>query len=101
MRAVPEITHHLVKCCGASPSQISGDLDQLADIGHSLRTVLMGHQDNVEICLSDDVLQDFGGCGGVSPFDPVLQKFLELRPTRAKARDYMRALQQGLKRKPE
>ena len=55
------------------------DFDQFADIGDTLRSVLLRHHDNVEICFANDVLENLGGGGGVAVFKPVCEKLVEER----------------------
>src|SRR5216117_3995698 len=48
---VAKIADDVVQCGCALTREASCDFDQFADIGDTLRSVLLRHHDNVEICL--------------------------------------------------
>src|SRR5437016_3596600 len=75
--AVAEITNDVVKSGCALTREAPCDFDQFSDIGDTLRSVLLRHHDNVEICPADDVLKNLGGGGRVAAFPPITEKFVE------------------------
>ena len=59
------------------PRELASDLDKLADIRHTLRPILLRHDDDIEIRLADHVLQNLGGGCGVPFVHPMVQDSIE------------------------
>src|SRR5947207_6327521 len=53
--AVAQITYDIVQRSCSLPRKNSGDLDQLADVGHPLRSIPLRHQNDVEVCFPNHI----------------------------------------------